>query len=142
MYGKGILKGLSVTWNRFWETYLEDISWLLRGKKRYYTKEGVKLPLPVREYDLQEIALTDSKLKKLDAQKEEEFKLEGWSDDCPENAYDPNANAYADTPRRNDYELFADYYTKTKRERGVGKLGNSVQLRFFDINVSNNPASG
>ena len=42
MYGKGILKGLSVTWNRFWETYLEDISWLLRGKKRYYTEEGVK----------------------------------------------------------------------------------------------------
>ncbi len=42
MYGKGILKGLSVTWKRFWETYLEDISWVLRGKKRYYTEEGVK----------------------------------------------------------------------------------------------------
>ena len=42
MYGKGILKGLSVTWHRFWETYLEDISWLLRGKKRYFTEEGVK----------------------------------------------------------------------------------------------------
>jgi len=42
MYGKGILKGLSVTWKRFWETYTEDISWLLRGKKRYYTEEGVK----------------------------------------------------------------------------------------------------
>ena len=33
MYGKGILKGLSVTWKRFWDTYIEDISWLLRGKK-------------------------------------------------------------------------------------------------------------
>ncbi len=42
MYGKGILKGLSVTWKRFWDTYLEDISWLVRGKKRYYTEEGVK----------------------------------------------------------------------------------------------------
>jgi hypothetical protein len=42
MYGKGILKGLSVTWKRFWDTYIEDISWLLRGKKRYYTEEGIK----------------------------------------------------------------------------------------------------
>ena len=42
MYGKGILKGLGVTWKRFWETYTEDIVWLLRGKKRYYTEEGVR----------------------------------------------------------------------------------------------------
>ena len=42
MYGKGILKGLSVTWKRFWETYTEDISWLLRGKKRYNTDEGIR----------------------------------------------------------------------------------------------------
>ena len=42
MYGKGILKGLRVTWNRFWNTYIEDISWLLRGKKRYFTEEGIK----------------------------------------------------------------------------------------------------
>jgi NADH-quinone oxidoreductase subunit I len=42
MYGKGILKGLSVTWKRFWNTYLDDLAWLVRGKKRYYTTEGVK----------------------------------------------------------------------------------------------------
>ncbi len=42
MYGKGLLKSLSVTWKRFWDTYIEDISWWLRGKKRYYTVEGVK----------------------------------------------------------------------------------------------------
>ena len=42
MYGKGILKGLGVTAKRFWETYTEDIAWVLRGKKRYYTEEGVK----------------------------------------------------------------------------------------------------
>ena len=42
MYGKGILKGLGVTWKRFWETYTEDIAWVLRGKKRYFTAEGVK----------------------------------------------------------------------------------------------------
>ncbi len=42
MYGKGILKGLSVTWKRFWSTYLEDISWMLSGKKRYFTEEGIK----------------------------------------------------------------------------------------------------
>lgn len=41
MYGKGILKGLSVTLKRFSETYLDDIVWWLRGKKRYYTTEGV-----------------------------------------------------------------------------------------------------
>lgn len=42
MYGKGILKGLGVTAKRFWETYTEDLAWLLRGKKRYYTEEGVR----------------------------------------------------------------------------------------------------
>jgi NADH-quinone oxidoreductase subunit I len=42
MYGKGILKGLSVTWKRFWDTYLDDVAWLLRGKQRYYSEEGVK----------------------------------------------------------------------------------------------------
>jgi NADH-quinone oxidoreductase subunit I len=42
MYGKGILKGLSVTWKRFWSTYLDDIAWLVRGKKRYHTEEGIK----------------------------------------------------------------------------------------------------
>ena len=42
MYGKGILKGLSVTWKRFWNTYIDDIAWLLRGKKRYYSEEGIK----------------------------------------------------------------------------------------------------
>ncbi len=41
MYGKGILKGLSVTWKRFWNTYLDDISWWLKGKKRYYSREGI-----------------------------------------------------------------------------------------------------
>jgi NADH-quinone oxidoreductase subunit I len=41
MYGKGILKGLSVTWKRFWETYTDDISWLVRGKKRYNSPEGI-----------------------------------------------------------------------------------------------------
>ncbi len=41
MYGKGILKGLSVTWKRFWDTYLEDISWWVRGKKRYNSTEGI-----------------------------------------------------------------------------------------------------
>jgi NADH-quinone oxidoreductase subunit I len=42
MYGKGILKGLGVTAKRFIDTYIEDITWLLRGKKRYYTEEGIK----------------------------------------------------------------------------------------------------
>ncbi len=41
MYGKGILKGLSVTWKRFWDTYTEDISWFVRGKKRYNSPEGI-----------------------------------------------------------------------------------------------------
>lgn len=41
MYGKGILKGLGVTLNRFYETYLDDISWWVRGKKRYNSAEGI-----------------------------------------------------------------------------------------------------
>ena len=39
MYGKGILKGLSVTAKRFLETYLDDILWL--GRKRYGSDEGI-----------------------------------------------------------------------------------------------------
>jgi NADH-quinone oxidoreductase subunit I len=42
MYGLGILKGLSVTAKRFFDTYLDDISWALTGKKRYRTEEGIK----------------------------------------------------------------------------------------------------
>ena len=42
MYGKGIIKGLLVTGKRFLDTYLDDISWLLRGKKRYYSEEGIR----------------------------------------------------------------------------------------------------
>jgi NADH-quinone oxidoreductase subunit I len=38
MYGKGILKGLSVSLRRFVETYLDDLSWL---GKRYYTDKGI-----------------------------------------------------------------------------------------------------
>jgi NADH-quinone oxidoreductase subunit I len=42
MFGLGLLKALRVTWIRYWDTYLEDISWWLRGKKRYNTTEGIK----------------------------------------------------------------------------------------------------
>lgn len=42
MYGKGIFKGLTVTLNRFWTTYTEDIRWLFSGKKRYFNEDGVK----------------------------------------------------------------------------------------------------
>jgi len=42
MDGKGIFKGLSVTWNRFWSTYTEDIRWFFSGKKRYFNEDGVK----------------------------------------------------------------------------------------------------
>jgi len=42
MYGKGMLKGLGVTFRHFMNTYLEDIRWLARGKRRYYTEEGIE----------------------------------------------------------------------------------------------------
>ena len=42
MFGRGIVSGLKVTWKRFWDTYLDDIVWLLRGQRRYYSEEGVK----------------------------------------------------------------------------------------------------
>ena len=42
MYGKGIIKGLLVTGKRFIDTYIDDISWLLRGKKRYHSEEGIR----------------------------------------------------------------------------------------------------
>ena len=42
MYGKGIIKGLLVTGKHFIDTYIDDIAWLLRGKKRYHSEEGIK----------------------------------------------------------------------------------------------------
>lgn len=42
MFGLGIVKALGVTFKRYADTYLEDISWWLRGKKRYNTTEGIK----------------------------------------------------------------------------------------------------
>ena len=41
MYGKGILKGLSVTLKRFWDSYWDDLDWLVKGKKRYRSDEGI-----------------------------------------------------------------------------------------------------
>ncbi|MBN1303753.1 MAG: 4Fe-4S binding protein [Anaerolineales bacterium] len=41
MYGKGILKGLGVTFKRFWDTYFDDIVWLFRKGKRYHSPEGI-----------------------------------------------------------------------------------------------------
>ncbi len=38
MYGKGIVKGLSVTLKRFVDTYLDDIAWWGR---RYFKPEGI-----------------------------------------------------------------------------------------------------
>ena len=41
MDGFGILKSLRVVLGHFFGTYLEDIRWRLKGKKRYYTAEGI-----------------------------------------------------------------------------------------------------
>jgi NADH-quinone oxidoreductase subunit I len=38
MYGKGILKGLKVSLNRFIDTYLDDLRWF---GKRYQTEQGI-----------------------------------------------------------------------------------------------------
>jgi NADH-quinone oxidoreductase subunit I len=38
MYGKGILKGLQVSFNRFVDTYLDDLRWM---GKRYRTEQGI-----------------------------------------------------------------------------------------------------
>lgn len=40
-YGKGILKGLIVTATHFWHTYWDDIVWMFKGKKRYFSPEGI-----------------------------------------------------------------------------------------------------
>lgn len=62
MYGKGIFKGLSVTWNRFWSTYIEDIIWLVRGKKRYYNEEGVKARASAKERGIFTVQYPEEKL--------------------------------------------------------------------------------
>lgn len=46
MYGKGILKGLSVTLKRFWNTYWDDFIWFIRringGQRRYFSEAGIR----------------------------------------------------------------------------------------------------
>jgi NADH-quinone oxidoreductase subunit I len=42
MFGKGIFKGLSVTFARYWNTYWDDIVWFFSGRKRYNTDEGIR----------------------------------------------------------------------------------------------------
>lgn len=41
MYGLGVLKAMGVVLKHFLETYTEDIRWMMQGKKRYYTQEGI-----------------------------------------------------------------------------------------------------
>lgn len=45
MYGKGLLKGLSVTFVRFWHTYWQDATWAWRrittGEKHYGSAKGI-----------------------------------------------------------------------------------------------------
>ena len=45
MFGKGLFKGLGVTFVRFFNTYWEDLTWVWRratgGGKRYRTAEGI-----------------------------------------------------------------------------------------------------
>ncbi len=62
MYGKGIFKGLGVTWKRFWSTYIDDIAWLVRGKKRFYTEEGVRYRSSARERGIFTVQYPEEKL--------------------------------------------------------------------------------
>jgi NADH-quinone oxidoreductase subunit I len=41
MLGLGIVKGLWVTFSHFMQTYIDDIRWTLKGKKRYNSPEGI-----------------------------------------------------------------------------------------------------
>src|SRR5512143_3230217 len=41
MYGLGVLKAMGVVIKHFFDTYTEDIRWMVQGKKRYYTAEGI-----------------------------------------------------------------------------------------------------
>jgi len=38
MDGMGIVKGLGVTLKRFADTYLDDLVWLFKREKRYYSE--------------------------------------------------------------------------------------------------------
>jgi NADH-quinone oxidoreductase subunit I len=42
MYGKGLIKSLAVTFKRFWDTYWDDLVWLVQGKQRYKSVAGIK----------------------------------------------------------------------------------------------------
>lgn len=41
MYGDGIAKGLWLTFKHFLDTYVDDLRWTLKGKKRYNSAEGI-----------------------------------------------------------------------------------------------------
>lgn len=41
MYGLGVLKAMGVVLKHFLDTYTEDIRWMMQGKKRYYSEDGI-----------------------------------------------------------------------------------------------------
>jgi NADH-quinone oxidoreductase subunit I len=41
MYGDGIVKGLWMTFKHFVDTYVDDLRWSLKGKKRYKSADGI-----------------------------------------------------------------------------------------------------
>jgi NADH-quinone oxidoreductase subunit I len=41
MYGLGVIKAMGVVIKHFFDTYTEDLRWMLKGKKRYYSPEGI-----------------------------------------------------------------------------------------------------
>ena len=41
MDGMGIVKGLGVTLKRFADTYLDDLVWLFKRERRYFSEEGI-----------------------------------------------------------------------------------------------------
>ena len=43
MYGLGILKGMGVVFKHFWETYTDDLRWLLWRGNRYYRAEALQV---------------------------------------------------------------------------------------------------
>lgn len=100
----------------------------------YLPRDGWEVPVPFEDREAEWEALYVAKLKKLKAQKEQREKDEEKAADVETNVYDPFSEPYKGIKPRNDYMLFADYNRKSKRERGIGELAASIELKFFDPN--------
>jgi hypothetical protein len=101
----------------------------------YVTEDGIELPLPVRDEELEKRENKKYLAKKKKDKEDAELAKLMQQEDTEQIAYDPDADIYKSYPIQSDFEIYAQYYAgKTKPI--PGSIANSIELHQFDINCA------